>query len=274
MKISFNSVTFYKDSFEIFFKKISQYSYDAIELNAETLPWATPHIHDKTTDKELENIIYLSKKYNLDISSIGAHIDISQKNHEDRKFKIKYIKKCIDHAHKIKSPIVHIFSGELKKNEKKEEKLEIFYESVKEISDYGTKKNIKIALEPIVGHVFHTYLDFEKIWHNLGDENIWVNYDPSHYEAQKLNIKDSLNLLGKKIINVHMKDAMGQFPYFQFPPLGKGNIDFVFILNGLKKLNYNGVLCIEYESQVFGWELTEKEILKNNYQFVNDLLNN
>ena len=41
----------------------------------------------------------------------------------------------------------------------------------------------------------HNYLDFLEIWKKLGDENIWVNYDPSHYEAQKLDIKESLSLL-------------------------------------------------------------------------------
>ena len=91
MKISFNSVTFYQDKYEVFFKKISESSYDAIELNAETLPWATPHVDDQTSNEDLEKIINLSNKYNLDISSIGAHIDISQKNDEDRKSNIKYI---------------------------------------------------------------------------------------------------------------------------------------------------------------------------------------
>ena len=43
-------------------------------------------------------------------------------------------------------------------------------------------------------------------------------------------------------------------------------------INELKKINYNGVLCIEYEAQVFGWELSEDEILKTNYQFVKDLI--
>ena len=70
MKISFNSVTFYQDKYEVFFKKISESSYDAIELNAETLPWATPHVDDQTSNEDLEKIINLSNKYNLDISSI------------------------------------------------------------------------------------------------------------------------------------------------------------------------------------------------------------
>ena len=46
--------------------------------------------------------------------------------------------------------------------------------------------------------------------------------------------------------------------YFQFPTLGKGNIDFEFIIKELEKLNYNGVLSIEYEAQVFGWEFSEE----------------
>ena len=91
MKIGFSSVTLYKDNFENVFKKISESSYDAIELNAETLPWATPHIHNLTTNQELEDIFRLSKKYNLEISSIGAHINISQKNDEERKSNVDYV---------------------------------------------------------------------------------------------------------------------------------------------------------------------------------------
>ena len=69
-----------------------------------------------------------------------------------------------------------------------------------------------------------------------------------------------------------MKDAMGKFPYFQFPPLGKGNIDFKYIINELEKYNYKGVLCVEYEAQVFGWEFEEKQILDSSYEFVKNAL--
>ena len=59
------------------------------------MPWATPHIHNLTTNQELEDIFRLSKKYNLEISSIGAHINISQKNDEERKSNVDYVKKNI-----------------------------------------------------------------------------------------------------------------------------------------------------------------------------------
>jgi sugar phosphate isomerase/epimerase len=272
MKIGFNSVTLDKDNFENVFKKINNFNYETIELNAETLPWASPHLTDKTSNEELEKIKILSSKYNLEISSIGAHIDLSSNNEKVRIANVDYVKKCIEHAKKISCPIVHILSGELKQIEKKEQKLELFYDSVKILSKYGLKNKIKIGIEAIVGHVFHSHLDFEVLWKKLGDENIWVNYDPSHYEAQKINIADTLALLGSKIIHVHMKDAMGKFPYFQFPPLGKGNIDFNKMIKQLKAINYNGVLSAEYEAQVFGWELNEQDILKTNYEFIKNIL--
>ena len=270
MNIGFNSVTLDKDNIQTVFEKISAIGYSAIELNAEVLPWAKPHIDEKTSDNQLEEIKNLSLKYSLKISSIGAHIDLSSTNNKLRKTNVNYVKKCIDHAEKISSPIVHILSGELKKNENKEEKTNLFYDSVKQLSNYALDKKIKLGIEAIAGHVFHSHFDFKKIWNIIGEENIWVNYDPSHYEVQKFNIDETINLLGTKIIHVHMKDAMGKYPYFQFPPLGKGNIDFKNIINKLKKFGYNGVLSAEYEAQVFGWEFSEEEILKNNYQFIND----
>ena len=96
---------------------------------------------------------------NLAISSIGAHIDISQKNDEDRKSNISYIKKCIDHSQKIKCPIVHIFSGELKKNENNVENS--FYH-LQEKSDAKymfliTIKDIKAGEEVKANYNLYTY---------------------------------------------------------------------------------------------------------------------
>ena len=111
MDIGFNSVTLDKDNMQTDFEKISSTGYRAIELNAEILPWAKPHIDEKTSDYELEEIKNLSLKYSLKISSIGAHIDLSSTNNKLRETNINYVKRCIDHAEKISSPIVHILSG-------------------------------------------------------------------------------------------------------------------------------------------------------------------
>ena len=194
MKIGISTVLLDKENLDIVFKKVSNSNYDCIEINAETLPWAKPHIDNKTTTKQLDRINKLSKEYNLNISSIGAHIDLSCLDVDLRNHNVNYVNKCIDHANYLNSPIVHILSGELINEDMKNKQTDIFYNSVEKILNYSEKKNIKIAIEAIVGHVFHSHLDFINIWKKIDSEKIFVNYDPSHFEAQKINLDDTLDL--------------------------------------------------------------------------------
>ena len=55
--------------------------------------------------------------------------------------------------------------------------------------------------------------------------------------------------------------------------VGKGNIDFTKMIKKLKEVGYNGVLSAEYEAQVSGWELSEQDILKTNYEFIKNIIN-
>ncbi len=274
MKIGISTVLLDKENLDIVFNKVSNSNYDCIEINAETLPWAKPHIDDKTTTKQLDRINKLVKEYNLNISSIGAHIDLSCLDVDLRNHNVNYVNKCIDHANYLNSPIVHILSGELISEDMKNKQTDIFYNSVEKILKYAEKKNIKIAIEAIVGHVFHSHLDFINIWKKIDSEKIFVNYDPSHFEAQKINLDDTLDLLAKKIIHVHIKDAMGLYPYFQFPPIGKGNIDFKKLITKLDKFGYSDALSVEYEAQVYGWEKENDEILTESYSIINNIVNN
>ena len=48
MKIGISTVLLDKENLDIVFNKVSNSNYDCIEINAETLPWAKPHIDNKT----------------------------------------------------------------------------------------------------------------------------------------------------------------------------------------------------------------------------------
>ena len=67
---------------------------------------------------------------------------------------------------------MHILSGELIDLDMKEKQTNLFYNSVEKILNYAEKKNVKIAIEAIAGHVFHSHLDFINIWKSIDNENI------------------------------------------------------------------------------------------------------
>lgn len=86
---------------------------------------------------------------------------------------------------------------------------------------------------------------------DIGLDNVGVNLDPANLLLYgKGNPVDSLKMLGKYIMGVHAKD--GEYPtcgkYLgKEMPIGKGSVDFVSLISGLKNLGYHGALTIENE---------------------------
>ena len=77
--------------------------------------------------------------------------------------------------------------------------------------------------------------------------------------------------LGDLIVHVHLKDGSGRFPNFKFPPLGKGDIDFADLADGLRKAGYADAMSVEYEAQVFGYHESEAQILRDGKAFYESL---
>ena len=65
-----------------------------------------------------------------------------------------------------------------------------------------------------------------------------------------------------------MKDGVGQFPDFKFPPLGMGKIDFDKLVSALARIGHQGTCSVEYEAQVFGYQENEQEILDHGRRFL------
>jgi sugar phosphate isomerase/epimerase len=86
---------------------------------------------------------------------------------------------------------------------------------------------------------------------NMGLNNIGINFDPANLLLYgKANPIDALDLLGKYVRGVHIKD--GEYPtdginIGREKPVGEGRINFHELIKKLKDFNYKGVLTIERE---------------------------
>jgi sugar phosphate isomerase/epimerase len=79
--------------------------------------------------------------------------------------------------------------------------------------------------------------------------------------VQNENPRRVVDELGDLIAHIHLKDGKGQYPNFEFPPLGKGTIDFPALVAGLRAQGFAGALSVEYEAQVYGYRESEDQIL-------------
>ena len=125
-----------------------------------------------------------------------------------------------------------------------------FLDAVSEVADYCNKLNIKFCFEtgeetPIA--VLRCIDDLNaRGYHNIG-----INLDPANLLMYgKGNPQDAVDIFGKYIVGVHVKD--GLYPtngneLGHETKVGHGRVDFECIISKLHALNYNGPLTIERE---------------------------
>lgn len=97
---------------------------------------------------------------------------------------------------------------------------------------------------------------------DLGDDRLWVNFDPGHLALAGEDPAKWVRTLGPRIAHVHLKDARripagsemspvpeGAFRFFtgfEFLPLSKAVARLSELVDALRGVSYRGFLSMEY----------------------------
>lgn len=246
---------------------VADAGYDAIELNAETLPWARAHITPDTSAEARRAVVAACRERRLTIPAVGAHIGMVGKDPALREAAIGFVNGCTDIAVDVGAPVVHILSGPLEAGVDRDAAWGWFRSAVERTTDYASSRNITLGIEAIAGHVFHSVDDYHRLRRELPGVPFKVNFDPSHLAVQNEDPMRVVRELGDQVVHVHLKDGKGLYPTFEFPPLGEGTIDFPAFVDALREAGYTGALSVEYEAQVYGYRESEAEILNRGRAF-------
>jgi sugar phosphate isomerase/epimerase len=271
MRAGFHSVGLAGRSLLDAIDRVADAGYATIELNAETLPWAQPHVTPVTAAAERAAIRDVTKRRGIGISAVGAHIPMVEEDAAARRAAVDFVKGCTDLAAEVGAPVIHILSGEAPKGIPQSLAWQWFADAVAETAAYAGERRVRLGIEAIAGHLFHAIDDFRRLAADLPGTPVFVNFDPSHLIVQGEDPARMIAERGNEIVHVHAKDGTGRYPDFAFPPLGQGGIDFAGLLGALAKVGYDGVISVEYEAQVFGFKETEEEILAHGRRFLRAL---
>jgi sugar phosphate isomerase/epimerase len=245
--------------------------YAAIELNAETLPWAPPHVTPETSVETRRSIAESCNRLGMTTSAVGAHIGMVSSEVDARRKAIAYVNGCIDLAADLSVPVVHILSGPQASEGTRADNWRWFADAVEQTNDHASRRGVALGIEAIAGHLFHSVADYHRLIVDLPGVPFKINFDPSHLEVQGEEPRQVVDQLADRIVHVHVKDGKGRYPNFSFPPLGKGTIDFAALVEGLRRSGYAGALSVEYEAQVFGYHESQEEILDHGLAFLRRL---
>lgn len=119
-------------------------------------------------------------------------------------------------------------------------------EWAKVMADAQVKLAIKAHISNALQRPEHLLWVLEQV------NNPWLTaaYDFSHFELQKLDIRDTIKVLAARMTFVHVKDARGEPGKFQFLLPGEGTIDYDQLFRLLAQVGYSGDIVVEVSGQI------------------------
>jgi sugar phosphate isomerase/epimerase len=143
----------------------------------------------------------------------------------------------------------------------------VFLELVGKALDFAREQGIRLALESFCypPFIFPGLGDFMEFISHFPLNRLGVLMDVGHLYQAKIDLKEAMERFKSRLCDVHIHDATQQQSSFQEAthlPLGKGEMDFGRIIDGLYQVKYDGWLTLEINGTEKGI-LQSKTILEN-----------
>ncbi len=216
--------------------RLHRFGYDGIEISGE------PERHNT------KKIRKLLDKYKLEcwggVTMMFAGRDLIHADKYVRFGTIQYMKDCLKMVKELDGKmfcIVPSTVGKLKPMASPEQEWKWAVESLKQVTDYAAKFNIKCGIEPL--NRFETYLinrhDQALLLADEVGNDCRVVLDAFHINIEETDPLQAIRNVGKKLLDFHCADNNRM-------PAGLGRFDWAEIINALKSVKYKGHLTAEF----------------------------
>jgi len=238
---------------------------------------------DTFDDGKRDYILDYCRKKNVEISSLAYYPNTMDPDRENRKTYSDHLMKLIDVSARLGVNMVTTFLGrDCKKTV--EDNLKDLKGVWEPLLNHAGERGVKIAIEncPMLftndewpgGQNLMTTPDlWRRVFEILPQENLGLNYDPSHLVWQQIDYIKPIYEFQSKIFHVHCKDIkvfrdklddvgiMATPLQFMSPKIpGLGDVDWKKYVSALTDINYKGYVAIEIEDKAF--EGSVEEVMK------------
>lgn len=198
----------------------------------------TPHYDPSTaTVSDRARLVEALDRYGLRIASLSGHSNLATEEGVGK------FRERLEFAASLGIRIVNTGVGDLSSEDRRHS----FHRNIREVAAWASALGVTVALEPH-GAWAPSGRALAEIVRGIGASSIRINYDTANviYYSGERPEEDILSV-GDLVAHVHMKDKVGGKMEWNFPALGKGEIDFPRILTVLEQSGYQGPFSIEIE---------------------------
>ena len=187
------------------------------------------------------------EKYGIDIAVLGCYLNLAHPNPQKLAEIQNRYKAHIRLASMLGCGVVGTETGA--PNEKyayeeachSEEALELFIKNVTPIVRYAEQMGIVFAIEPVFKHIVCNPARARKVLDAVNSPNLQIILDPvnlldiSNYMRQKEIVQEAIEVLGKDVAVVHIKDYVVQDDKLISVAAGTGKMDYSDLMSFIKK---------------------------------------
>ena len=288
MKLGFVSAILPELSLEDVLKTASKLGYSCVELmcwpvgQAERRYAGVTHVDVSRVDQaEVERIHALLARYGVSISGLGYYPNPLSANVQESQTAVEQIHRVIDAAAALGVGVVNSFVGR-DPARTVDAQWPRFLETWRPIIEHAEKLNIRIGIEncpmsfgedewPGGKNLATSPAIWRKMYRDLPSQHWGLNFDPSHFILQMMEIHPILDEFKDRLVHVHAKDVridhakLNQHGVFSFPKLwhspklpGMGDVQWGSFLGALADTGYDGPLVVEVEDRAFEGSLEKR----------------
>lgn len=183
----------------------------------------------------------------LDVAVLGCYLNLANPNPEKlAKIKNRYLAH-IRFASLLGTGVVGTETGAVNEQYATEEAnwtdeaLDIFIDNLRPIVEYAEKMGVIMAIEPVCRHIVNTPARARKVLDTINSPNLQIIFDPVNlleiwnYEQREDIIAEAIELLGKDIAMVHIKDFVIEGDKMVSVAAGTGMMDYTQIVKFIKE---------------------------------------
>ncbi len=186
-------------------------------------------------------------KENVYISVLGCYINPIHPDIKIRRESIERFKEHIRFARDFGCSVVATETGSMNHDcsyspeNSSSKAFEMIVDSVTELVREAEKFGTFMCIEGVTTHTVSTPQIMKKVLDRINSNNLQVLFDPvnlldsKNYEQQHQMIQDSFDLFGDRIIILHAKDFIIEDGKKVIVPIGKGILDYPFLMKLIKK---------------------------------------
>lgn len=236
-------------------QRAARMGFASVELPA--LDWNNGYVFNPQIPGRVQAYGAKIRELGLSVSALQCHDGIISSDRAREERNLAFARSAIGMAKAVQAPLVHFISDRMERRNLTDGDRRRLVSRLQDLMEVGYRHNTVVALEPCVNTMVYSHDTALELFDEIPEMR--ANFDPSHFACIGEDPVLSFAALEDRIVHCHAKDGRADGSGFRFTPLGQGAVDWQALIDGLRAANYSGVLSIEYEGHLFGYETNTAE---------------